>query len=334
MRALDEGDRGFLLTVMTWRRSARSWRMILTRGSRLLLTVCAFTLGLGGSTVLFAKEVPLKSARGPHVTLHYASLGHGEPVVMVHGGLEDYRTWTPQLAPLSAVHYRAITYSQRYNFPNRNGSRTGADYSAQVDAGDLAMLIDKLHLGPVHLVGHSYGGLAALFFTTEHPELVRTLTLSEPPVLPWVKEQPGGAALVRDFFQRCWDPLGQAFARHKRDEALTIATKYFTGSSELPPAARAALEPNLQEWEILTASRKAFVMPPARALKEVRVPVLLLTGDHTLPLLKQCITALSMRFPNSRRVTVPNATHDMWTERPEICGAALRKFLRETKQSN
>ncbi len=153
---------------------------------------------------------------------------------MVHGGLEDYRTWTPQLAPLSAVHYRAITYSQRYNFPNRNGSRTGADYSAQVDAGDLAMLIDKLHLGPVHLVGHSYGGLAALFFTTEHPELVRTLTLSEPPVLPWVKEQPGGAALVRDFFQRCWDPLGQAFARHKRDEVFYRQLRAPAGRARRP----------------------------------------------------------------------------------------------------
>jgi pimeloyl-ACP methyl ester carboxylesterase len=97
----------------------------------------------------------------------------------------------------------------------------------------------------------------------------------------------------------------------------------------VPPAARAALEPNLQEWEVLTASRNVFPLPAAKAIEGLHVPVLLLTGDHTLPLLKRCVAALTARFPNSRRVTIADATHDMWSEKPEVCGAALRKFLRE-----
>src|SRR5438552_18435199 len=72
---------------------------------------------------------------------------------------------------------------------------------------DLAMLIEKLHFGPVHLVGHSYGGLGALFFATEHPELVRTLTLSEPPLPAWVQHQPGGVSPARDFWEHFWIPL-------------------------------------------------------------------------------------------------------------------------------
>jgi pimeloyl-ACP methyl ester carboxylesterase len=297
---------------------------------RLIFILCA-----AGSLV--ASEAPgqspgqssLPSVQGRGVTLHYISVGRGEPVVMVHGGLEDYRAWAAQLAPLAAIHYRAITYSRRYNFPNRNATRKPASYSAQVDADDLAMLIEKLHLAPVHLVGHSYGALAALLFATEHPELVRTLTLSEPPVLPWVEEQPGGHAVVQDFFQRCWIPVGRAFAQHKREEALATAMKYFTGNSVVPPDARAALEPSLQEWEVLTASGKAFPVPSTRAIKGFKAPVLLLTGDRTLPLLKRCVASLTVRFPNCRRVTIPDATHDMWSEKPELCGAALRRFLRE-----
>ena len=276
--------------------------------------------------------LPLQAVQLRDVTLHYVALGRGEPVVMVHGGLEDYRAWTAQLASL-ATHYRAITYSRRYNFPNRNQTRAAASYSAQVDADDLAMLIDKLHLGPVHLVGHSYGGLVALLFTTEHPGLVRTLTLSEPPVLPWVEDQPGGDTLVQDFFQRCWIPLGRACARHERVKALAIAAKYFTGNSSLPAAARAALEPNLQEWEVLTVSGQPFPVPSARSIKALHVPVLLLTADHTLPLLKRCVAALATRFPNSERAVVQNATHDMWSEKPEVCGVALRKFLHENSHA-
>ena len=89
---------------------------------------------------------------------------------------------------------------------------------------------------------------------TKHPKLVRTLTLSEPPVLRWVEEQTSGDTLVQDFFQRFWIPLGRACARHDRVKALAIAAKYFTGNSVLPAAFRAALEPNLQEWEVLTVS--------------------------------------------------------------------------------
>jgi len=275
----------------------------------------------------------LQAVRLRDVTLHYVAVGRGEPVVMVHGGLEDYRAWSAQLAPL-ASRYRAVAYSRRYNFPNRNEIYSTQSYSAQVDADDLAMLIEKLHLGRVHLVGHSYGGLAALLFSTEHPELVRSLTLCEPPVFPWVEEQPGAPALVRDFFRRCWLPVRRALARHEREEALAITTKYFTGNSVLPRAARDALESNLPEWQVLTTSETPFPVPSTKLIKEFHAPVLLLTGDHTLPVLKRCVAALTARFPESERVVIQNATHDMWNERPEDCGVALQKFLGENSQAH
>jgi len=284
---------------------------------------------------------PARPAGSPHlqavrlrdVTLHYVAVGRGEPVVMVHGGLEDYRGWSAQLAALAA-RYRAVAYSRRYNFPNRNEISSTPSYSAQVDADDLAMLIEKLHLGRVHLVGHSYGGLVALLFAMEHPALLRSLTLSEPPVFPWLQEKPGDATLVRDFFRRCWLPVRRALARHEREEALAIATKYFTGNSVLPRAARDALESNLQEWEALSISDTPFPVPSTKLIKEFHAPVLLLTGDHTLPVLKRCVAALTARFPESERVMIHNATHDMWSERPQDCGVALRKFLHENSETH
>jgi len=297
------------------------------------------SVAVGGASALTAAlarpvgSPPLQAVRLRDVTLHYVAVGRGEPVVMVHGGLEDYRAWSAQLAPL-ASRYRAVAYSRRYNFPNRNEIYSTQSYSAQVDADDLAMLIEKLHLGRVHLVGHSYGGLAALLFSTEHPELVRSLTLCEPPVFPWVEEQPGAPALVRDFFRRCWLPVRRALARHEREEALAITTKYFTGNSVLPRAARDALESNLPEWQVLTTSETPFPVPSTKLIKEFHAPVLLLTGDQTLPVLKRCVAALTARFPESERVVIQNATHDMWSERPEDSGVALRKFLGENSQAH
>jgi pimeloyl-ACP methyl ester carboxylesterase len=45
----------------------------------------------------------------------------------------------------------------------------------------LAALIEKLQLGKVHVIGHSYGALTALFLAVKHPELVRTLVLARLP---------------------------------------------------------------------------------------------------------------------------------------------------------
>src|SRR5207253_5984124 len=104
---------------------------------RLLLTACAFSLALPQATAKPQSEIPLHSVQGPDVTLHYVSVGRSQPIVMVHGGLEDYRAWTAQLAPLAADHYRAIAYSRRYNFPNQNVAHATTSYSAEIDARDL-----------------------------------------------------------------------------------------------------------------------------------------------------------------------------------------------------
>ncbi len=126
-------------------------------------------------------------------------------------------------------------------------------------------------------------------------------------------------------------PVRRAFARHNREEVLAIASTYFTGNPVMPTAARDALEPNLREWEVLTVSGIPFPVPSTKLIKEFHAPMLLLRGDHTLPVLERCVAALTERFPESERVVIPNASHDMWSETPQMCGVALRKFLREKR---
>src|SRR5262245_40218088 len=121
-----------------------------------------------------------KVAVGDQMELNYVERGKGVAVLFIHGSLGDYSTWDAQLGPFAGA-YRAIAYSRRYNYPNTNELRP--KHSAVVEAEDLAALVKKLDLGKVHLVGHSYGAYAALFLAVKHPELVRTLTLAEPPVV-------------------------------------------------------------------------------------------------------------------------------------------------------
>src|SRR5262245_25518102 len=117
---------------------------------------------------------------GDGVELHYVEAGKGVAVLFVHGTLGDYAIWDGQLGSFAET-YRAVAYSRRYNYPNTNKLRPR--HSAVVEAEDLAAFIKKLDLGKVHVVGHSYGAYTALFLAVSHPDLVRTLTLAEPPLV-------------------------------------------------------------------------------------------------------------------------------------------------------
>lgn len=144
--------------------------------NRSLLMASLVFLALGS---VFAQTEQPKRLLVNGVELHYVERGQGEPLILLHGGQGDYRAWQPQMQALSP-RYRVISYSRRYHYPNENPLTR--EYSALIDAADLAGLIAELKLGPVHLVGTSYGAFTALALAVERPELVRSLVLAEPPI--------------------------------------------------------------------------------------------------------------------------------------------------------
>ena len=69
-----------------------------------------------------------------------------------------------------------------------------------------------LALGPVHLVAHSLGAYAALDLACSSPGQVRSLVLSEPPVMPWLTREPATVPLLDEHISLLWEPVRRAFA--------------------------------------------------------------------------------------------------------------------------
>ena len=129
------------------------------------------------------------------VDLHYISAGAGEPVILLHGGQGDYRSWEPQMAELSR-YYRVISYSRRYNFPNQN-PQTATDHSAKTEAADLRALIKALRLKRVNLIGTSMGAATALTFAIDNPRMVRRLIIADRPSLRGLSDFPKAMRCIR-----------------------------------------------------------------------------------------------------------------------------------------
>jgi pimeloyl-ACP methyl ester carboxylesterase len=274
--------------------------------------------------------LPLRLARLTGVELYFSERGTGIPVIFVHGTLGTLETWRGQIDSF-ATRYRVITYSRRYHPPNP--ARTdGQTYSAALHAADLIALIEALQLERVHLVGSSYGAYVALQVTLERPDLVRSLVLGEPPILPWLGRTPEGDALRRAFEAGAWQPARQAFARGDSVEALRRFVDGVGGPGRfagLSEGARASLRRLAFEMSLEVKADPAAYMPALSCadVGRIRNSVLLVSGQRSARMFHIITDELARCLANEEVVEVPAAGHSAQADQRAYYNAVVLAFL-------
>ena len=253
--------------------------------------------------------------------LYYKEAGTGEAILFIHGGQEDYRVFMPQIDPLKDD-YRVITYSRRYNYPNPNSYQKGDTYNPFTEAKDLESLIDNLSINSLHLVGHSYGGLIAMAYTDKNPGMVKSLTLSEPPLL----RLPGCESWYQVAQEDLIGNVATAFKTNDTTLVMKALFEFFVGADiqdQVPPEILQSLKANLTEMEALVNSDNPF--PDLNA--NLKPPVMLLTSGNTMPMLNCTNEVLVKKIPQAKHVHIEDATHDMWMTHPIILSQYLKDFI-------
>jgi len=243
------------------------------------------------------------------IELHYIEQGQGEPLILLHGGQGDYRSWEPQIKVLSPQ-YRVISYSRRYHYPNHN-PLIAKYHSAYTEADDLAAFIRKLGLGRVHLIGTSIGAFTALVLAVKHPEMVRSLVLAEPPVHEWVRDSPSGAAAYKEFMTTIWEPATKAFKTGDDEAAMKIFVDGIIGKGRfdnLTPEGRDAVMHNSRFFKANTLSSDPFPNLSKAKVGRLRIPVLIITGENTIKIHKLVDEELARLLPKAEQVIIPKAS--------------------------
>ncbi len=262
------------------------------------------------------------------VDLHYISAGTGEPVILLHGGQGDYRSWEPQMAELSR-YYHVISYSRRFNFPNQN-PQTATDHSAKTEAADLYAFIKALRLKRVNLIGTSMGAATALTFAIDNPRMVRRLIIAEPPILAMAKRFPEGDALYQDFMTRIQNPASAAFAAGDDEGAMRFFVDGFATPGRfdaLPPEARLGVMQNAGFFKMMARSQDPYPDIPRASLRRLSMPVLVITGEKTIAIHRRIDEELSRRIPRARSATIPAAGHGSPRENPQAFTEVVDNFL-------
>lgn len=122
-----------------------------------------------------ATVVVVETVEGQGLRLAYHRTGHGRTLMLVHGGAEDSRSWTPQLEALSDE-FTVIAWDE----PGAGRSDDLLDNFGLADyAACLAGMVRALAVSPTPVVGLSWGTTVILELYRRHPATVRSLVLAD-----------------------------------------------------------------------------------------------------------------------------------------------------------
>jgi len=120
------------------------------------------------------------------VTLHVRVAGNpesGNVLIAISGGPGLSSNYMLDLEQFAGPQFAVVTYDQRGTGNSTKPPLEASHFSLDKYAEDLETVREKVGVEQVHLLGHSWGGLVAMYYATIHPEHVRSLLLisSAPP---------------------------------------------------------------------------------------------------------------------------------------------------------
>jgi pimeloyl-ACP methyl ester carboxylesterase len=248
--------------------------------------------------------------------------GDGQPVVLIHSGVTDRRSWYAVAEAIQPAH-GVVAYDMR-----GYGETSGVTYGfSHLD--DLNAVIDQVATGPVWLVGSSLGGEIAIDAALATPERVAGLVLLAPSVSG--APEPSIFDADTDRLVRLWEA---AQTSGEIDEINRIEMwLWLDGPSALEgrvsgPARdlAIAMNANALKNEIPEESGKSGIAAWSR-LEEISVPVTVACGDLDLPFIIARSKELADWLPQSRFHVFEGMAHLPYLERPQLVAELITSSI-------
>jgi pimeloyl-ACP methyl ester carboxylesterase len=250
--------------------------------------------------------------------------GGARRALAIHCTLAHSGAWRGLAAALEGqVHLAGFDLLSHGNSP---------DWDGQGDIQERHVAIaETLLTEPMDVIGHSFGGTVALRLAARHPELVRSLTLIEPVYFAFaLRDAPD--LLARHEADAA--PFAELLARGDFEMGARIFNAMWGGDAgpgweALPERARAGM---IRSIPLVPASRRALYDDPAGiaapgGLDRVTMPVLLLRGSDSHPVVAAINAAIAARLADVRNEVVEGAGHMLPITHPEQVAAHLRDLL-------
>lgn len=259
--------------------------------------------------------------------IDYDESGRGPAVVLVPGSCSTGAAWRPIVSRWEG-RFRAVTTSL-LGYGGTAERRTAADTDISHEAEILEQVIRRAGC-PVHLVGHSFGGLAALAVALRDRVPLLSLSILEAPAAELLRAM-GEHRHYRAFRAM----LGVYFAAVRAGEtnAIEAMIDFYGGAGAFaswPQRVRdyavATTAVNVLDW----ASAYGF-QPTPGALASIDIPTLVLWGSASHPAVRRANELLSLCLANSAAVPLAGAAHFMIATHAEKMAGVLARHIAHTE---
>ena len=283
------------------------------------------------------------------VLIYYMTVGHGAPLMIVHGGpgaSHDY--FLPYLLPL-ARHNRLIFIDERGSGKSQI-LQDPKEYTVENMVEDVEAVRQGLGLGKISLLGHSYGGVLAQAYALKYQANLTHLILAS--TFPSTKQM--NEVFVR--MKEKMDPLLREqieqmerdglFGHGKDYEKNRYTADYMIaawGEGYFPYLYHNRPDPNydpiqngVMSWDLyreMWGSDGEFVIDGnlksveyVDRLPSIHVPTLMIAGDHD-----ECDPSLSQemheKIAGSKIVILPSSGHMTFVDQPDMFISSVDDFL-------
>lgn len=244
----------------------------------------------------------IEDARG---RIDYDEEGSGPTILFVPGSWATRSAWRGVVAALDG-RFRKVTMSL-LGYGGTEERRTATAPSIEREAEIVEAAVGRTG-GPVHLVGHSHGGLVSLAVAIRGVAPLASLTLVEPVAFGLLHQADDHALYqhvmtVRDGYFRAFEDGDKEAARRVID--------FFGGSGSFD-----ALPARMRDYVVATTATNILdwhseLNVPLSAYSGIGVPSLVVRGGRGHQCVARTAEILSGAMPKASLVTVPAASHFM-----------------------
>ncbi len=253
--------------------------------------------------------------------LHYVDVGVGDPpVVLLHAFPLHSDMWAPQVACLAATHRVVVPDLKGFgksSAPDDPEAYSMGDYVRQVLGLAQILGLERIVLG-----GLSMGGYVAFSLVARHLDLLAGLVLADTRA---GRDTP-------EVFKRRTDQQEQV-----RQEGTDALVETLLGGLLAPSTLEGRPQLVEQVRRIMASNPPAGFIGGLEAMKArpdslptlgaVKVPTLVLVGEHDAPSPPDVVRVWQQRMPESELVVIPGAGHLSNMEDPDTFNAALVDFI-------
>ena len=252
--------------------------------------------------------------------LYCEYMGEGKPLIMIHSGLMDRRMWDDQFQYFSNK-YKAIRYDIRGYGLTKSSPDTFSHYN------DLSHFMEELNIEKASLIGHAMGARIAVDFALQFPEKVSVLILTSPAI--------SGYNYSSEILANYIKAYNKAVKNDNIDEIIDAFQRAWTYG---PYRASTDVEQFVRDWVKMIATESLanynpmikateLIPPAAQRLKQIKVPILIITGDLDMPDIHQLADFIQESAPNAKKVNITHTAHMVNMEKPNEFNKIVSKFL-------